>query len=115
MEGERRIEGARVLEGIEDGGNVLGASGAGASSAAGPSSDGKSRRSRVKGPNPLSQRKKKVKVDSSVAGMKRKGEDGEDDVDGGDEVRKKKKRKRRGKGEVAMAIEEIKGGGLTDV
>ena len=114
MEEERRVEGSKALEGVEDGVNVLGV----ASSSILPPA----RRSRVKGPNPLSVKKKKVKTDENdQPGPKRSREDGEDGggvnaetLNDAGEARKKKKRKRRGKGEVAKAIEEIQAGNLRD-
>jgi U3 small nucleolar RNA-associated protein 23 len=72
VEEERRMEGGKVLEGVVDGGNVVGVanpreggesgvgSGSGAGAGARMVSAGPSRRSRVKGPNPLSMKKKKA-------------------------------------------------------
>ncbi|GFZ51289.1 rRNA-processing protein utp23 [Saitozyma sp. JCM 24511] len=68
VEEERRMEGGKVLEGVVDGGNVVG--GGDTADVGGPRvgpgvgaitvSAGPSRRSRVKGPNPLSMKKKKT-------------------------------------------------------
>ncbi|RSH87117.1 hypothetical protein EHS25_003606 [Saitozyma podzolica] len=72
VEEERRMEGGKVLEGVVDGGNVVGGGdtvdvggsrvGAGVGAGVGASvvAAGPSRRSRVKGPNPLSMKKKKT-------------------------------------------------------
>ncbi|ORX40892.1 Fcf1-domain-containing protein [Kockovaella imperatae] len=119
MEEERRTEGARVLDGIVDGDNVLGAAqiDGGQRAVAGPSSSGQPRRNRIKGPNPLSVKKKKRKApdDQAETATKRKSSEPRDvQVEGSDDVRKKKKRKRRGKGEVALAIEEIRAGQMAD-
>ncbi|BEJ10775.1 hypothetical protein CspHIS471_0101970 [Cutaneotrichosporon sp. HIS471] len=92
----RRTEGTKLLDGIKDGANVVGAS-----------EPQEGRRRKVQGPNPLSVKKKKVVEE----GKKRKVEE-EEEVGEEDEGRRKKKRKRgRGKGAVAVAIAEINAAG----
>jgi U3 small nucleolar RNA-associated protein 23 len=138
LEEERRMEGARVLEGIVDGGNVVGMSDAattgnpgsgGTAGGAGPS-----KRNRPKAPNPLSVKKKKASSGGNAGqatggggetGKKRRrdsddgGAEGEAIDAGGETVegetdtaaevgKRKKKRRRRGKGAVAAAIAEIR-------
>ncbi|GMK56772.1 hypothetical protein CspeluHIS016_0306120 [Cutaneotrichosporon spelunceum] len=106
-EEERRAEGVKMLDGVKDGTNVVGAgSGAGGSQGQG--------RRKVKGPNPLSMKKKK----GGEEGRKRKAQEDEVEVEAEaeveveDEGRRKKKRKRgRGKGAVATAIAEINAAG----
>ncbi|CAK9779899.1 hypothetical protein CC85DRAFT_304940 [Cutaneotrichosporon oleaginosum] len=105
-EEEKRSAGAKLLDGVVDGANVLGAGAA----------PEEGRRRKVKGPNPLSVKKKKVK--EPEVGKKRKAEEKEEEEErekeeaGDDEGRRKKKRKRgRGKGAVATAIAEINAAG----
>ncbi|KAL1412467.1 hypothetical protein Q8F55_000212 [Vanrija albida] len=105
-EEERRVEGAKVLDGVVDGDNVLGAG----DSAPAP------RARKAKAPNPLSMKKKKKVEVVAEAGKKRRLEEeveekAEVEDEGGEEAagRRKKKRKRgRGKGAVAGAIAELK-------
>lgn len=128
-EEERRLGNKAAEEGMEDGVNVIGAQ---AGSVAGPSGRGR----KGANPNPLSMRKKKAPVATEgpkAEGSKKKKrdrheeeeEDAEEEekrveaVQEGEEAggagRKKKKRKRRGKGEVALAIEELNATGLGGV
>ena len=126
VEQERRMEGGKVLEGVEEGGNVVGGT-ADASALTG-------KRGRVKGPNPMSVRKKKKAIglaEGEKGGehrekkRKRRRENkdqassegevddslrGNAEVKGEDGARRKKKRKRRGKGVVKAAIAEIRDG-----
>jgi len=107
-ERERLVEGAKVLDGVVDGANVVASgsgSGGGAGSGSGAGAPGGSapgplarRRAKVRGPNPLSMKKAKT----GDKGPKRPLEEG----DGDGETGKKRKRKRR-KGEVAEAIEDL--------
>jgi U3 small nucleolar RNA-associated protein 23 len=100
-EEERRTEGAKLLENVKDGANVVGGGDV-------PAPEG--RRRKVKGPNPLSVKKKKKPEEE---GKKRKAEEEEQpEEEGEDAGRRKKKRKRgRGKGAVAAAIAEINAAG----
>ncbi|TXT12943.1 hypothetical protein VHUM_01344 [Vanrija humicola] len=110
QEEERRVEGAKVLDGVVDGANVVGADGTASAPA--------QRSRKAKAPNPLSMKKKKVKADAAApaeAKKRRLDDDDEDkeeaEADGGEAEagRRKKKRKRgRGKGAVAGAIAELK-------
>lgn len=102
-EEERRTEGAKLLENVKDGANVVGGGDV-------PAPEG--RRRKVKGPNPLSVKKKKKPEEE---GKKRKAEQQEQEQEEAGEEdagRRKKKRKRgRGKGAVAAAIAEINAAG----
>jgi len=115
LEKERRMEGGKV-EVVDDGGNVVGEATSGGS--------GAGKRGRVKGPNPMSVRKKKAvvqggeKAGQEGAGKRKKrGRDGQDDAaveggkegerEGGDDTGKRnRKRKRRGTGGVTQATAE---------
>lgn len=118
QEEQRRLEGAGILEGVKDGDNVVGASAA-ATQGGGSTVTSSAKRNRVKGPNPLSVKKKKV----STADQKREEKKGE--VERAAEVAgKSKKRRKRAKGAVKLAKEEIEaeraaredrgGGGVSD-
>ena len=86
QEEARRLEGADALAGVEDGDNVVGAA-----------MTEPVKRNRVKGPNPLSVKKKKT----AETGGKR-----EEKVEEIEQAKKKKNRK-RGKGLVKQVKEEI--------
>lgn len=104
VEEERRLEGAKILDGVEDGANVVGV---GAETA---------RRKKPKGPNPLSVKKKKTEPEAEGKKRKLEEEEKEPEPEVEDAGRRKKKRKRgRGKGVVAATIAEIKAGGLGGV
>ena len=121
QEEERRVKGATMLQGIEDGDNVLGASQPAAEASSSPANTGSgagvSRRNRIKAPNPLSVRKKKKvsKEQHDTVGRKRKA-DPLDEAQGTSEqvLRTKKKRKRKAKGDVALAIGDLKAGRLEE-
>ncbi|KAL7420795.1 hypothetical protein Q5752_004748 [Cryptotrichosporon argae] len=132
VEEARRIEGAKVLAGVVDGDNVLGAAAAGTSASGSASASGAARARKVKGPNPLSVKKKKsAPAPAPVEGKKRArdDEDGEGGREGAGEGagqqegavgeagpadagaasagRRKKRKRGKGKGAVATAIAEI--------
>lgn len=114
----RRIEGAKILDGVVDGENVVGADSTGPRGAAAE----RTRKVKARGPNPLSMKKKKTAADSEGSGsaQKRRREDNHDvddddsageSEDGGDAAagrRKKKRRRGRGKGVVAAAIADMR-------
>ena len=121
LEQERRMEGGKVLEVVEEGGNVV--SGVASTSAM-------AKRGRVKAPNPMSVKKKKKKAlalepardfgreDEEVESVRKRVREVTELDDGveadgveagsgeeGDEVgRRKRKRKRRGKASEAGAV-----------
>ncbi|KAE8542743.1 hypothetical protein D1P53_000805 [Cryptococcus gattii VGV] len=106
VEEERRLEGAKVLEGVVDGGNVVGADLAPVSVG---SAEKRSRK--VKGPNPLSVKKKKTSGQDKGEESKKRRRDEEEEVKGdeGDmnaEGKRKRKRKKK-KSAVGEAIEEL--------
>jgi len=112
IEEERRVEGAKILDGVVDGENVVGT---------GAATTEVKRARKPKAPNPLSVKKKKADPAKVETGKKRKMDEEEEEkeqeeVEMQDAGRRKKKRKRgRGKGAVAAAIAEIKAGGLGGV
>ncbi|WVQ77276.1 hypothetical protein IAR50_006960 [Cryptococcus sp. DSM 104548] len=97
----RRLEGVKVLDGVVDGGNVVGAA------EAGPNVDKRARK--VKGVNPLSMKKKKTeKKEGESEGGKRRREEEEEPSAGVGEGEGKRKRKRtKKKTEVQEAIQEL--------
>lgn len=106
VEEERRLEGAKVLEGVVDGGNVVGAD---FTHVSGGSAEKRSRK--VKGPNPLSVKKKKTSGQDKEEESKKRRRDEEEEVkaDEGDmnaEGKRKRKRKKK-KSAVGEAIEEL--------
>ncbi|ODN80046.1 hypothetical protein L202_03905 [Cryptococcus amylolentus CBS 6039] len=102
----RRLEGVKVLEGVVDGGNVVGAA------EAGPGAGVEKRARKVKGVNPLSMKKKKVEKkegEGEGEGGKRRREVDleEESADVGDGEGKRKRKRTKKKTEVQEAIEEL--------
>ncbi|TYJ51385.1 hypothetical protein B9479_008047 [Cryptococcus floricola] len=98
----RRLEGVKVLEGVVDGGNVVGAA------EAGPNVEKRARK--AKGVNPLSVKKKKVekKGGEGEGGKRRREVDLEEEsADVGDGEGKRKRKRTKKKTEVQEAIEEL--------
>lgn len=91
-EEERMKAGAKILDGVVDGGNVV-------------IGDGEGRRKKPKAPNPLSVKKKKVED----VGKKRKVEEVEEVEQVEEDVGRRKKKKRRGRGKAAAAAAEVVG------
>lgn len=104
QEEKRRLEGAGVLAGVEDGANVVGPSTTTSTSAGGSAGGGVGvKRNRVKGANPLSMKKKKT---IPTEGQKREEKKAEVEQ-AAEVVGKSKKKRKRGKGVVKLAKEEI--------
>nr|XP_018259550.1 U3 small nucleolar RNA-associated protein 23 [Kwoniella dejecticola CBS 10117]OBR81708.1 U3 small nucleolar RNA-associated protein 23 [Kwoniella dejecticola CBS 10117] len=130
-EEEKRLQGLREMEGVVDGENVVAPSTTSGTGAGASSSQPIQGRRKVKGPNPLSMKKKKVRLPPPAnptngkdngemgSGRKRSRPDQEgimDDDDGdvgavegreGGEGKNKKKRRRKKKSVVAEAIAEL--------
>lgn len=124
VEEKRRLEGERGIESIEDGDNVIGASGSGIPiSVKGDVTRAGGGRKKVKGPNPLSVKRKKAEKrprddqdqdqdpdqdGNDVVTRAKTGEKGDSDVEDDAGGKRRKKRKRgRGKGAVAEARAEL--------
>ena len=106
LEEERRLEGAKVLEGVVDGGNVVGAD-----LTPVPGGPAEKRSRKVKGPNPLSVKKKKPSAQEKEGESKKRRrveeeEVKEDEGEANAEGKRKRKRKKK-KSAVGEAIEEL--------
>jgi U3 small nucleolar RNA-associated protein 23 len=121
VEEGRRLEAEKGMEGVVDGGNVIGAS-ADADAGGGGETGGRSRSSAgvrkvKKAPNPLSVRKKKVekrpREDEGMAVDEAAEEEGDTEAEAGGKRRKKRKRG-KGKGVVAEARAELANMGGSD-
>lgn len=97
QEESRRLEGADLLQGVQDGENVIGA-GSTATTSSSTAAAAPTKRSRAKGPNPLSVKKKKA------APVEHKREEKKEEVQ---LAAAKKSRRKRGKGLVKQVREEM--------